>query len=443
MPVRFLMVLALTLLVSGCLSHDPLSIPPGPETPPPGANIYVYVAESRNEALENFGGAVSVYPLGANGEFVEGPATASLPATNPRRLTVHPELDVLYVLTRNQVRAFDISGGGLQSLCQTPDTELRPPCATAPRPGSNPTDLTVRQADTGEWLLYVVEGGIPGDGALNTRVSAFPLDERGGLPEFAATAARNPNSQLFRGMAFSDIYLFATDNAVQSIDRFEVEPDGKLPLTIPTPTPDGQQTPQPTAEPTPTPPGQTPAPTPEPTPTPPQWYIPRPQRVRLGDAVAEGLPRQLIYVISQNARRIFSYPLTSEMDVEPEAAQTPRIDGVYEDLLLDPANRYLHATAFQMGRIDSFVLQADGMIDSTTASRTLDNPASYPGGMEWLTFTDASGEVQRRVFVAQGGLNRVDAFPVEADGSLRAEPATSSQPKRYSFPTDVAIFVDD
>ena len=76
MPVRFLMVLALTLLVSGCLSHDPLSIPPGPETPPPGADIYVYVAESRNETLENFGGAVSVYPLGANGEFVEGPATA-------------------------------------------------------------------------------------------------------------------------------------------------------------------------------------------------------------------------------------------------------------------------------------------------------------------------------------------------------------------------------
>jgi len=443
MSVPFSMVLALTLLVSGCLTHDPLSIPPGPETPPPGANLYVYVAEGRDEALENFGGAVSVYPLGANGEFVEGPATASLPATNPRRLTVHPELDVLYVLTRNQVRAFDITGGGLRSLCQTPDTELRPPCATAPRPGSNPIDLTVRQADTGEWLLYVVEGGIPGDNALSTRVSAFPLDERGGLPEFAGTVARNPDSLAFRGMAFSEIYLFATDGSLQRIDRFDVKADGALPLLIPTPTPFGQPSPTPTVAPTPTPPDQTPAPTPIPTPTPPQWYVPGPQRLRLGVAVQESLPRQLLYMISQNARRVYSYPLTDELDIEDDSAQTPRVDGLYEDILLDPQNRYIHATAFQMGRIDSFSLTADGMIDKSTSSSTLDNPASYPGGMAWLTFTDAAGEVQNRVFVAQGGLNRVDAFPVDADGSLIAEPATSSQAKDYSFPTDIAIFVDD
>ena len=437
------MVLALILLVSGCLTHDPLSIPPGPETAPPGANLYVYVAESRDENLQNFGGAISVYPLGPNGEFVEGPATASVPATNPRRLTTHPELDVLYALTRNQVRAFDISGGGLRSLCLTPDTGLRPPCATAARPGSNPTDLTVRQSDTGEWLLYVVEGGTSGDGALSTRVSAFPLDERGGLPEFAATVARNADSQLFRGMAFSEIHLFATDSTLQRIDRFEVLPDGNLPLIIPTPTPAGQQTPTPTAEPTPTPPDQTPAPTAEPTPTPPQWSVPRPQRIRLGQAIEEGLPRQLLYMISQSAQRVFSYPLNAEMDIEPESADSPRTDGLYEDILLDPQNRYVHATAFQMGRIDSFPLQEDGMILPETFSETLDNPASYPGGMAWLTFTDAEGTVQSRVFVAQGGLNRVDAFTVADDGSLVAEPATSSQPKDFSFPTDIAIFVDD
>ena len=83
------------------------------------------------------------------------------------------------------------------------------------------------------------------------------------------------------------------------------------------------------------------------------------------------------------------------------------------------------------------------MILPETFSETLDNPASYPGGMAWLTFTDAEGTVQSRVFVAQGGLNRVDAFTVADDGSLVAEPATSSQPKDFSFPTDIAIFVDD
>ena len=437
------MVLALTLLASGCLSHDPLSIPPGPETAPPGAGLYVYVAESRNETLGDFGGAVSVYPLGANGEFVEGPATASMPATNPRRLTVHPELDVLYVLTRTQVRAFDISGGGLKSLCEEPDADLRPPCATASRPGSNPTDLTVRQSDTGEWLLYVVEGGNPADGATTTRISSFPLDERGGLPEFAATVARNEDSLLFRGMAFSDIYLFATDASLQRVDRFEVRADGKLPLTIPTPTPAGQQTPTPSPVPTPTPAGQTPAPTPLPTPSPPQWFVPAPQRIQLGAAVEEDLPRELLYMISQRLRRVLSYKLNAELDVEPDYAQTPRVDGLYEDILLDPQNRYVHATAFQMGRIDSFPLEENGMIVNASSSATLDNPASYPGGMAWLTFTDEDGNEQSRVFVAQGGLNRVDAFPVEEDGSLGENPATSSQPKADSFPTAVAIFVDD
>ena len=437
------MVLALTLLASSCLSHDPLSIPPGPETAPPGADLYVYVAESRDETLGSLGGAIGVYPMGANGEFVEGPPTASLPATNPRRLAVHPELDVLYALTRNQVRAFDITGGGLKSLCETPNTDLRPPCATASRPGSNPTDLTVRQADTGEWLLYVVEGGTPADGATTTRVSAFPLDERGGLPEFAETVARNADSLLFRGMAFTEIYLFATDSSLQRIARFDVRPDGKLPLTIPTPTPVGQQTPTPTPVPTPTPAGQTPAPTPVPTPTPPQWPVSGPQRMHLGSVVEDGLPRQLLYVISQRLRRVLSYPLTVELDVELEYAQTPRVDGLYEDLLLDPQNRYVHAAAFQMGRIDSFPLDENGMIDGSNSSSTLDNPASYPGGMAWLTFVDENGDEQSRVFVAQGGLNRVDAFPVADDGSLDPRPATSSQPKDDSFPTAVAIFVDD
>jgi hypothetical protein len=91
----------------------------------------------------------------------------------------------------------------------------------------------------------------------------------------------------------------------------------------------------------------------------------------------------------------------------------------------------------------SFPLDENGMIDGSNSSSTLDNPASYPGGMAWLTFVDENGVEQSRVFVAQGGLNRVDAFAVADDGSLDPRPATSSQPKDYSFPTAVAIFVDD
>ena len=291
-PIYGLLVAAAALFLNGCLDHDPLVVPPGPTAAPPGANMYVYVAEGRDAELGAEGGAVSVYQLSPNAEFLEGGASARVPLANPRRLAKHPDLDVLYVLGLNQVFAFDITDGGLRSLCADPDDNLRPPCATAPKPGANPLDLEVWQAEDGNYVLYVADAGIPGDLETPTIVGAYPLDENGGLPLDAVSAARNQDSLSMRGFVVAPndynlegrAYLYASDTNLSYVARFDIAANGALPIASPSPTPVPTPTPsEPTPIPTPSPtPSPAPEVTPTPGPTPVRWLVPGPQRIALG-----------------------------------------------------------------------------------------------------------------------------------------------------------------
>ena len=87
-----------------------------------------------------------------------GPPSASVTVVNPRRLVRHPELPVLYVASASQILAFDITDGGLVSLCG-PGGGAAPPCATAAVPGSNPVDMKFLRNSDGNYLMYVVERG--------------------------------------------------------------------------------------------------------------------------------------------------------------------------------------------------------------------------------------------------------------------------------------------
>lgn len=422
--------------LSACLSHDSLDIPPGPVVAPPGVDIYVYVAEGTDEEFENFGGAVSVYQLGSDAEFLEGPPSASIPTVNPRRLGKHPELDVLYVLGLNQVQAFDISGGGLRSLCANPADTLAPPCATSPRPGANPVDLVVRQSEDGSaFVLYVTDGGFITDPNAGTRISAYPLDANGGLPAVAGSIARNDTSQFFRGLAVTERFAYAGDATLNAITRFDVAPDGSLPIKVPA------QSPGPTPEPTPSP---TPSPEGSPTPTPVLWYVPGPQRMEIifvpgGD----GVPRRVLYVATNAIQRVSSYPVDADGNLEEVSSTSYEIDGFFQDLLIAPDGQRIYATAFQQGQVDTYAIGEDGEIVLDSFVATADNPQGYPNGLDWLSFTDESGEVQNRVFVSQGGFDRIDSYEVLDDGSLAQYPISSSEEKPFSFPTDVQVFVDD
>lgn len=452
-PVPGLLLAAIAAFFSGCLDHDPLIVPPGPTAAPPGADMYVYVAEGRDAELGNQGGAVSVYQLSPNAEFLEGGPDVRIPLANPRRLAKHPAIDVLYVLGVNQIFAFDISGGGLRSLCEEPGDTLGPPCATAPKPGADPQDLTVRQAVDGNYVLYVVDAGILGDLQTPTIVGAYPLAEDGGLPIDANTAARNPDTQRMRGLAIGEndyniegrAYLYATDTNLSFVTRFDIAADGSLPIASPAPTP--QPTPTP-SEPTPTPtpsPSPTPAPevTPTPSPTPVRWVVPGPQRMKLGALPGTSPPQQTLYVLTNGIQRVSSYSLDEEGEITGEPVTGPRIQGFYNDLLVNPMNTRLYAAAYQIGRLDAWIIAEDGNLDPDTLVSTQEDPLGYPTGLAWLAFTNTDGEEEYRLFVSQAGFDRIDAYRVLTDERIPEDPMTSSQAQPDSFPIDVLVFVDD
>ncbi|MFP6663507.1 MAG: hypothetical protein VCC00_04845 [Deltaproteobacteria bacterium] len=440
-------IVATALVAGGCLSHDPLVVPPGPTAAPPGADLYVYVAEGRDSVLGTFGGAISVYQLSADAEFLEGGPQASIPLANPRRLARHPELDVLYVLGLNQIFAFDITGGGLRSLCDDPEDTLSPPCATAPRPGANPLDLIVRQSVDMNWVLYVVDGGIQLDQLTPTRVAAYPLDENGGLPVRASSGARNFNSLLYRGLAIAGHDLYIADSNLSEVDRFPIANDGSLPIPAPTPAPTPSPAPPtptaiPTASPEPTP-SPEPTATPIPTPTPDRWFVPGPQRIKIGAIPGTDPAQRILYVITNRIQRLSSYTLDEDGQLTDSPVVGDQIAGFYQDLIVSPDNTRLFGAAFQVGRLDVYALDEDGNIMPESLVTTAEDPSGYPTGLAWLTFTDTSGDEQHRLFVSQGGFGRVDSYRVLTGDRLAEDPVTSSLAKPDSFPTDVLVFVDD
>src|SRR5262245_39949601 len=99
------LLLVASLCVWGCPNEGvDRFIPPGPtSTPAPAtASIFVYAAEAISPNQDVNGGGVSAYQLGTDG-LLGGNPISFAPAVNPRRLLVHPALDVLYVASTTQV----------------------------------------------------------------------------------------------------------------------------------------------------------------------------------------------------------------------------------------------------------------------------------------------------------------------------------------------------
>jgi len=255
-----LLLLGVSLALSGCPSGESRDIPPAPTAVPPGASIFVYVAQARDPNLGVNGGAVSVYSLGADG-FLNGTPEATVTVVNPRRLVRHPALPVLYVASSSQVFAFDITNGGLTSLCGA-GGGLAPPCATEPVPGSNPVDMSFLQNTAGDYLLYVVEQGGGQDLDTTTRLAAYQLGPNGELPGAATSQAVTIDSVAYQGAAITQEFAYVGDVGLSQIVRFALRADGNLPDTPPTPSPL-----VPTPVPTQTPTDPTPSPVPSPSPT--------------------------------------------------------------------------------------------------------------------------------------------------------------------------------
>lgn len=431
------LLLSTALAATGCIDGKSRDIPPAPTAAPPGADVFVYVAQARDPSIGTNGGAVSVYRLGSDGLFLGGPPEVSQAVVNPRRLARHPELPVLYVASANQILAFDITGGGLASLCGA-GGGLGPPCATEARPGSNPVDIKFLRNDAGDYLMYVVEQGGGSNLDTPTRLSAYELGASGELPSLASSQANTPDATFYQGAEVTPEFAYVGDVGQQVIVRFPLQADGNLPDVPPTPSP---------LIPTPTQPDPTPDPTPSPDPSP----SPTAFRVRapgkIIQAVAEpesGATQTVLYVVVQARRRIGAEPVDASGNLNQNPTSESNTRGIYNSIIVDQFSSptRIYGAAFQNGQVDSFAIQADGNIIDNTLSATFANTASYPTGLALLTATLPGGTPQRTLFVSVGGFDRVDAYALNEDGTIAELPFSSTEPQNGTFPADVLVYVE-
>lgn len=434
-------LLAAGLFLWGCPDGQSRFVPPQATAAPGGSNIFIYVTEATNPSVGTDGGAVSAYQLGADGLLPGGPPLSTFPLVNPRRLAVHPALPVLYAASRAQIVAFDISDGSLRSLC--PDAEgeaLAPPCATNPRGNNTIFDMMVGANDDGTFTLYATETGQAASDNLS-RIAAYPLGENGELPGFAGSEGTGSDVVQFEGVAVSSLFVWGSDTNVQRMYRFMREADGSLPGDAPTPTP--INFPTPTPSPTPGEGDPTPTPTPTPTPAPDFFLVNFPGRVHVRDFPnpTPGGRTGVLYAVEQGSQRLGAWQMNEFYDLPDFPNSESPIQGFYNSIAFRPDYTRIYGALFQDGGIASYRLDDNGNIIDSSENITLTNPASYPTGVAYLAFTPSGSDAREVVFVSAGGLNRVDGYRVQSDGSVESEPFTSTEPRDGTFPSDVAVYV--
>lgn len=447
-----LALVATCLLLWGCPEGQNQLIEPQATAAPGGSRIFVFVAEARDPNLGDQtgtdGGAVSSYELGADGYLPGGPPLSSLPLVNPRRLAVHPALPVLYVATRSQIVRLDITDGQLSSPCPEADPVfLSPPCATNPRGLDEPLDMAVGRSEDGTYTLYVAETGQPGNSPDPSRIAAYPLGEAGELPGFPGSRGTGQEVVQFEGVTVAGEFVWGADTSGLRLYRFERDADGSISEPLPTPSPINFATPTPEPTPEPTPDGGDPTPeptaSPEPSPTPAWFQANFPGRVqaRMKIDPAPGDPIGVVYATQQGQQRLANWLIDEFGDLPEDPDSSSPTQGLYNAFVISPDRTRIYGALFQDGRLASYALDEQGLIDRSTQTLTVANAASYPTGVAWLEYTPPDGTTEKVVFVSLGGYGRVDGYLVEEDGGLADLPFTSTQPRRDTFPADVALKV--
>ena len=429
----------------GCPSGESKLIPPAPSASPSANRVFFYVAEATDPQLGVNGGRVSAYQIGADG-LLPGSPFASVAAVNPRRLIKHPVLPVMYVATANQILAFDISGGSLNSLCS--GGGLAPPCATDPRFGSNPFDMTIAQNDLGDYFLYVSEAGNGQNTGLQTRLSAYPLGSNGELPANATSQVQDPDSLRFESSSMFPAlgYAYISDRSAAIIIRYLLLADGNLTQPSTSPTPVGGGTPTPT--PSPTPLGVTPSPSP----TAVKGFGPGrmlPLTFPVCPSPSPGTGQPMIYVVAQNQKRMALFPLGTPIPSQPgtggELPDHPLSEsntrGIYNAMVTDPCATRIYAAAFNDGQIDYYQLNSDGTFNNATEGSTFADTSTYPTGLAYIQYDVLGQGPQTTILVSLGGVNRVDAYAVQSDGTLPLKPFSSTTPIDGTFPADILAYI--
>lgn len=372
---------------------------------------------------------LALYRLGTGGLLLDDPARPGTPddpeqtigtADNPRRVLVHPtKPDIAYVATLERIQVFRLASaaaGGTRCIGQTKsEKEVEPGVDDL-----DPIDLAI-DPTVGDGVLYVASSG-------RSRVDAYAIAPDGTIPELPTSCVVGTSFDRFSAVTplSADFLAAGGRSRIQVFQRVA----GQFPP--PTPAPSA-------------------TPTPEPSPerrclgallvTEPVSVIGGARVTDLIFAPSDTAPLGHLFASEEVSRRVFTFPIDAAGMLDNRDTSRTSRAGVPQYLLRHDVgtDALLYASVFNEGRVDAFRLE-NGLLPSETFSRTAEDPDALPVG---LAVDGVSGTV---LYVAQGGLGRVDGFRIRGDGGLEALPATSTRPVLGSqgqildsFPNDLAI----
>jgi 6-phosphogluconolactonase (cycloisomerase 2 family) len=403
-----------------CVSHGNCAAPlPGPSRTPGGVAGGCDVGAGNTRGL-------AVYRLGTNGLLFDDPSTPQSPegpeqtiatADNPRRLVVHPnDPSLLYVATKIRIQVFRLGAGGTtRCIGQTKsEHEIDPSISD----DLDPVDLAI-DPTIGNGVLYVADRGVG-------RIDAFAIAADGTLPEVPTSCAIGSANDEFAAVApLTADFIAVGGHSVVDIYR---RVDGQFPPPTPAPS-------------------ATPSPSPSPGLECTGGHLLTIPASSIGAALVTDIlfapssstPIGNLFLGEEVSQRVLTFPIdASGILSDSENSKTNPV-GIYQYLLrTSPSpDAVLYASVFDQGRVDVFRLE-NGLLPDKTFSRTAEDPDTLPVALAF-----APGNL---LYVAQGGIGRVDAFRIQSDGGVEAMPATSTVPIQNAtgdvldtFPNDLAI----
>jgi len=332
----------------GGISGDKTALPPGPQTTAPPSDKVIYASLSKSDA-------VVAYRVGSDG-FLPGDPFDSIALEEPRNVLVVG--DILYVAQEEVVSSIQLLPDG-----SLPDS---PTATTAPIRNGDASRMIVFND-----MLYVSWEGVD-------RIYAYPLSAGHVSAEPVSGSGGSATNYIPIVRVGPLIYAGTRDQA--RIDTFRILPGGSL-----NPDPEEQD-----------------------------------PEARIFDCKDLIHKDGILYAIEQDDRRIVTFTIQGggRLDDEPDSKTESR--QAYAYLLLDGEDR-LYASAFNEGRIDLYIIPPDGLFADKPRQRevahTWSDTASFPTQMI----------IENGIlYVSQMGIGRIDAYVLGADGSPPDFPSSST-----------------
>jgi hypothetical protein len=332
----------------GGIGGTETALPSGPQTTAPPSNKVIYASLSRDDA-------VVAYRVGSDG-FLSGDPFDSIALEEPRQVLVVG--NILYVAQEEVVSSIQLLPDG-----SLPDS---PTATTAPITDGDASRMLV----IGN-MLYVSWENI-------SRIRAYRLSG-GHVPSEPISTSGDSNTNyipIVRAGAF--IYAGTRDQA--RIDAYQILPDGSLNEF-------------------------------------PEEQDPEARIFDCKDLIAKD---GILYAIEQDDRRIVTFTIQGGGRLADEPDTKTQSRQAYAYLLLDGEDR-LYASAFNAGRIDLYILPPGGEFTDKPRQRevahTWSDTASFPTQM----IIDNG-----ILYVSQMGIGRIDGYVLGADGSPPDFPSTST-----------------